>query len=351
MEKNPEESELPSRPTASDVARLAGVSRTQVSYVLNNNRLAHVSEENRRKILAAAEALEYQPHASAQTLRRGYSKEFSIFFPAPYTPRINRVIGSIHEAGLVQGFTPIQYSFNSYGDEKRKFESLHSMLNKKPFGVFCSLLDLTRAEIDYMKEKGVKKILVWDIEEHEDLTTLYLPIKEVGETAGEYFSRRGYGHAAILKPRDPVQHRAFELRMQGFLQGWKSSPPPRLDILDWPDGVYRPTMESAQVFVDTMIRRGDLPRAIYAFSDDYALPLLAALRDRGIAVPGQLAVLGTDNNIYSEMTNPRLSTIQLDTEEMGHRAVALMNHLISGDPLDPRFDRQPRPLLVERESG
>ena len=91
----------PKRPTSLDVAKLAGVSRAQVSYVLSGSDSSHASSEKRALILAAVKQLGYQPHQSARALRKGFSNEFGLFFPAPYTPRINQMLGVIHEVGLV----------------------------------------------------------------------------------------------------------------------------------------------------------------------------------------------------------------------------------------------------------
>lgn len=335
--------------TATDVARLAGVSRTQVSYVLNNMMLDHVSESNKRKILDAANELGYQPHSSAQVLRRGFSKEFSIFFPAPYPPRINSVISKIHESGLKEGFSPIQYSFNSYENEGRMYQSLDTMLNRKPFGVFCSLLDISRKEIDYMYEKGVKKVLVWDVEDHDDLNVIFVPLYRLGALAAEYFRKKGYRDVCFLKPSDPIQRRPFDLKLAGFSDAWGDSPL-NLTIESWPDRAYRPTLESTGIFVDRILSAEKMPEIIYAFSDDYALPLMSILRERGIRIPQDIAVMGTDNSFYSEISCPRLTTIQFDSTELGLRTVALMNHLITGEPISSEFAEPPHPVLIERES-
>ncbi len=337
-------------PTAADVARLAGVSRTQVSYVLNNNRMEHVSDENKQKILDAAKALGYQPHSYAQSLRRGYSKEFSIFFPAPYTPYINGIIGKVHETGLEDGFSPIQYSFNSYEHKERLYQSLHIMLNKKPFAVFCSLFDLEREELNYMLSQGVKKLLVWDLEQHKDLPTLYVPIYEIGGIIAEHFQRKGYSNIGFIKPSDPLQQRAFELRLTGFKKAWKNKSELKLEILDWPDNYYRPTLEAARLFVKAVRSKGSLPRAIYAYGDDYALPLMTVLHEEDYRIPEDVALMGTDNISYSEMSRPKLTTIQMDVAELGTRAVAMMNHLITDQPLEDKFKEPARPVLIERES-
>ena len=335
-------------PTATDVAKLAGVSRTQVSYVLNNNRLEHVSDENKQKILEAAETLGYQPHSSAQTLRRGYSKEFSIFFPAPYPPSINNLIAKIHERGLINGFTPIQYSFNSYNNVDRKVSALDTMLNRKPYGVFCSLFDLNQSDIDYMLQKGVQKILIWDVVKHENLETIYLPIFEAGRLAAEHLRSKGYKKIGIIKPSDPVQKRAFKLMLQGFEEAMKGQADLNLEVFEWPKDSFRPDIASAVRFYNSI--KSKLPRAIYTYNDDYAFPLMSVLLDEKICIPDEIAVIGTGNEIYSEMIHPKLTTIQFDSEELGLRAVAKMNHLISGEPVDEQFRNLPMPVLVERGS-
>src|SRR6476660_4105364 len=68
-------------PTSADVARLAGVSRATVSYVLNNTSAVRISEPTRRRVHEAAKELGYVPHAAARSLRAGHSR--MVLMPAP----------------------------------------------------------------------------------------------------------------------------------------------------------------------------------------------------------------------------------------------------------------------------
>ncbi len=80
------------RPTSADVARLAGVSRATVSYVLNNTSAVRISEPTRRRVHAAAEELGYVPHAAARSLRAGHSR--LVLMPAPTFPSARSTAGS-----------------------------------------------------------------------------------------------------------------------------------------------------------------------------------------------------------------------------------------------------------------
>lgn len=338
------------RPTSTDVARLAGVSRTQVSYVLNNTGIAHVSADKRRRIVEAAEELRYVPHQSAQALRRGFSNEFCMFFPAPYTPRINDILGTIHERGLTQDCVATQYSFNSYRDPARMLEAFNMLVARRPRGLFCSLMDISEREIRLARDKGIKHILVLDIEPHEEYATLYIPAMPVGFLAAQHLLSRGHRRLGIIRPSDPVQARAFNLRLAGARQAIAGNSQASLQVLDWPAENIRPTSEYAERFVHTLLRSKERPTGIYTYSDDYAYPLMARLRGNGVRVPQDIALIGADDLPHSALFHPSLSSIQLDATPLGERALALINGLLSGEEPEARFSLPPEPVLMARES-
>jgi DNA-binding LacI/PurR family transcriptional regulator len=346
----PEHNLVQKAPSAYDVARLAGVSRTQVSYVLNGIRSTHVSAEKRERILEAAKTLGYRPHYSAQSLRRGYSSEFAIFFPAPYNSRIVNIIGTIHEEGLSGDCVVIQYSWNSHHDPERKNKAFYAMLARRPLGIFCSLLDLEREDIDAARASGVERILVLDVERHSDLNTFFLPVEEIGRIAADHLLSRGHRRIAIIRPGDPVQSRPFQLRYRGMMAATAEAGGAAIDILDFPKKDMAPSLAVARAFTTGLLALPKRPTAIYAYSDDYALPLMTALQEAGIRIPQDIAVLGTDDLPYGELYTPALSTIRFDESALGERAVALINSLITGEPVEQRFLQEPLPYLVRRES-
>ena len=340
----------PKTPSANDVAALAGVSRTQVSYVMSGTGSTHVSGEKRQRILEAVRELGYRPHHPAQSLRQGFSREFCIFFPAPYPPRINNILGTIHELGLAGGCVVTQYSWNGYRDPSRMKESFETMLARRPMGIFCSLLDLDRSDLEEAQARGIERLLVLDVERHEDLDTFYLPIEEVGHLAAEHLVACGHSRIAVLKPADSVQKMPFRLRLKGMKRAIAKNSNAKLSVLDWPKDNIRPTLAAARVFVESLPGGSDRPTAIYAYSDDYALPLLRALSDHGAKIPEDIAVLGTDDLPYGEMSTPSLSTIRFDEAALGLRAVKMINSLITGDDLEEQFRLPPVPRIVQRES-
>jgi LacI family transcriptional regulator len=338
------------QPTALDVARLAGVSSTQVSYVLNNKFNDHVSPAKRERILKAARELGYHPHQSAQALRKGYANEFALFFPAPYTNRINRMLGTIHEMGLADGCVPVQYSFNAHHELARKQAAFYALLARKPRGLFLSLFDVTMEEIEFARSRGIDRILIHDVEDHPGFLTLKLPIEEIGFLAAQHLLARGHRNIALIRPFGKFPVQAYNLRLAGMRKAMKGYKGARLTELLWPDEDPRQSMDKTDEFISSSGLDKKIISGIYAYSDEYAFPLIAGLLDRGIRIPDEIAIIGTDDLPYASIIRPSLTTIRFDQKSLGERAVAMINALITGQSFDQKDELPLKPVLVQRQT-
>src|SRR5690606_29882683 len=118
---NPPAPPAPTRsvPTSADVARLAGVSRATVSYVLNNARAVRISEPTRRRVREAARELGYVPHAAARSLRAGHSRMVLMPAPAfPVGPLYRRFIDELQAALSLLDYTVVQYGTIGVHDDE-----------------------------------------------------------------------------------------------------------------------------------------------------------------------------------------------------------------------------------------
>jgi DNA-binding LacI/PurR family transcriptional regulator len=96
-------------------------------------------------------------------------------------------------------------------------------------------------------------------------------------------------------------------------------------------------------------RAGHLPTAIVGGNDTIAAACLYEARERGLAVPGQLAVSGFDNRSFSAYTSPPLTTVSMPLHEMGAAAATMLFTLIEGKPLARRRVVLPA-QLIQRDS-
>jgi AraC-like DNA-binding protein len=113
--------------TSLDVARKAGVSRTAISYVLNEDgvRSTHVSEETRAKVLQAVQELGYSTHSSARALRKGQSDEICIIVDLPLSIHRTDLFISVQQYAFLHGYSPVVYFSYDFSAEQ-----VHSHLLK-----------------------------------------------------------------------------------------------------------------------------------------------------------------------------------------------------------------------------
>ena len=134
--------------TSVDVARRAGVSRTAVSYVLNEDgvRSTHVSEETRAKVLQAVQELGYSTHSSARALRKGQSDEICIIVDLPLTTHRTELFVSVQQHAFLHGYSPVVYFSYNFSAEQ-----VHSHLLKifarRPIGIFATASSMTDEHI------------------------------------------------------------------------------------------------------------------------------------------------------------------------------------------------------------
>src|SRR5579884_3870036 len=152
----------PSSPsiTVDDVARRAGVSRTAVSYVLNEKgqRNKHVSEEARAKVLQAIQELNFQPHALARALSKGYSEEIAYLVDMPFTPFMVELLSSLQQQALIYGYRPVVYLGQGFSAEERK--TLHrTIFARRPLAIIAGCTKFGTEEVAQAREMGVKHII------------------------------------------------------------------------------------------------------------------------------------------------------------------------------------------------
>jgi len=330
--------------TSVDVAYRAGVSRTTVSYVLNGNGDGHVSDETRRRVLQAAEELGYSTHNSAQALRKGYSDEICIIIDLPLTMHRTELLVSVQQHAFQHGYSPVAYF--SYGLSS---EQVHILLLKifarRPMGIFATASSMTSDQIALAQHMGVDNIVLYSVKPLEYIRTLLLPTRELGCLAAQHLLERGHRHLGLVHPTNPLDNYGFLQRLDGMRSVIAGMSDVSLDTLP-----LQFDLTDAHTLVETSLTGADRPTGIYAYNDEYALLLLGALSDRGIQVPGDVAVVGTDDISFSECMRPTLTTIRFDTISLAQRAVEMLVSWHTHQPLPEELSRSLMPQLIPRGS-
>jgi len=330
--------------TSVDVARRAGVSRTTVSYVLNGNWDRHVSDETRKKVLQAVEELGYSTHSSARALRKGHSDEICIIVDLPLTIHRTELLTSVQQYAFQHGYAPVAYFCYGFSPEQ-----LHTLLLKifarRPMGIFATAGSMTAEQIALAQRMGVDNIVLYSVEPLEYARTIVLPTRPLGHLAAQHLLERGHRHLALVQPSDPLHDYGFQQRLEGMQATIAGVPGVTLDILP-----LQFDLAAAHALVEIFLTGADRPTGIYAYNDEYALLLLGALSDRGIQVPEEVAVVGTDAITFSDWMRPTLTTIRFDTISLAQRTVEMLVSWQTSQPLSEELSRPLMPQLIPRGS-
>ncbi|MEU4273162.1 LacI family DNA-binding transcriptional regulator [Streptomyces sp. NPDC026092] len=287
--------------TSTDVARLAGVSRATVSFVLNNTQGHRVGDGTRARVLAAANTLGYVPHAAARSLRAGRSN--LVLLPASVS-----AIGSLVSSWVDElqselerhGYTTVLHT----GRFPDAASAARSWAELRPAAVLAMNGDRITGEAgDILRRAGVRGLLAVAARPVEGVHTVVFDHGRIGEAAVEHLIARGRGRIGVVMP----QERGLDAFGRPRLAGAERAAARHMATVTPVELAY--TRESATTLA---ARWPDLCLdAVFAFNDEYAALLMHALRSAGIAVPDEVAVVGCDDLVPSALQRPPLTTVRL----------------------------------------
>ncbi|MGK5681810.1 LacI family DNA-binding transcriptional regulator [Actinoplanes sp. URMC 104] len=304
------------RVTSADVARLAGVSRATVSYVLNDTPRQTISPATRDRVLAAAADLGYSPSAAARTLRTGRSDVVLCLLPDwPIGPEVGSMLGELSAALSRHGLTLVVHPGNR---ADRPMSELWKAITPAAVIAYTEFSD---AEIAAMRSAGVA--LVVAVSRRGRGRVLAVPQELIGRRQAEHLVQRGHTRLGFAYPDDQRVRFFAEPRLAGVravCAGRKLPTPVGLTVpLD-------PAVagEAVRRWLDTGVT------AVCAYNDEVALAVLAGARDAGVAVPGSLAVIGVDDIPPARLSDPPLTTVTTDQVVVGAHLAATVVAAMSG---------------------
>lgn len=332
------------KPTQADVARLAGVSRATVSYVINgkDSKGVPISEETRQRVLNAVEELGYVVNAGAQALRSGDTKTIGVMLPLYENPFFWEILSGISREANESGYKVLLA--NSVLDLEQTHHSVTELAEQRVDGLILLI------EFESLPEKIM-----------EQLRNSTHPIIEISAAESEFdYVQQNYGDGTTL-----LMEQLFELghRRIAFLYG-VHKPEQGLDRLT----AYRrslkdagitldesliyhcgPTMEDAYQAARHLLEFGNPPTAIITLNDLLGIAAIRAVTDLGLRVPEEVSVAGFDDIPFARFVVPRLTTVAGDPEQNGRDAVRLLLKRLK-EPDRPREVITARWQLIMRES-
>ena len=307
--------------TMKDVARLAGVSTSTVSHVINNNRF--VSEGVREKVEQAIRHLNYAPSALARSLKINQTHTIGMLLTTSSNPFYAEVVRGVEESCYQRGYSLILC--NTAGDEERMNRSLETLMQKRVDGllIMCTESPLPSADILTRYPSIPAVMMDWaPFEGRGDIIQDNALLG--GELATQHLIDSGYTRiACIAGPQDKTPAR---MRLEGYRNAMTKS---GLAIL--PGYVVNGDFEFQGGYngMVELLALETPPEAVFTSNDAMAVGVYHALYQAGMQVPQQMAVMGYDDIELARYLTPPLSTIHQPKDALGELAIDTLLHRLS----------------------
>jgi len=322
--------------TIDDIARLAGVSKTTVSRVLNNK--PDVDPNTRERILRIVKEEGFVPSAAAAGLAGGRSHLLGVLVPSFTWPMIPDIVCGIAETIGNTAYELVLYSLNDKTRENGEGDVIdHILSTNLVAGLLAVLPGQSSKFVLRLHQHGFPVVLIDD----QDDPPL-VPWIGADNQCGAYDAVKhllALGHRRIAHIQGPMKYVCSRERYEGYCQALREhgiSIDPALVVEGAFDAISG--REAAHTFFT--LPSDQRPTAIFAGSDLMAYGVLTFAEEHGIDVPGDLALVGFDAISSSALVRPALTTVKQPFQEMGQRGTEVLLSIIEQSE-QQRFNVKP----------
>lgn len=307
--------------TIKEIAKLAGVSKSTVSRVLNNK--GYVSEKTRRKIEKIIEENRYRPSATAVSLSKQESSTIGVIIPEIDNTFFGEVLKGITEIADQEGLSLICCNTQNSGEKELK--TLATLEQQRVRGVIIT------PAMGYVSLEAVEKIktaltalnvpvVVVDRDfDYSEWDTVYYQNYESGYIAAEHLIKAGNRRIGIIL--GDMQLKIGRERYRGYKDAMAANhleiPEPFLLKGDF-------TVDTAYRLTKQMLAAGDLPDAMVTTNNRTSIGFIKAMVGQNLTIGKDIAVIGIDHIAMLDALGFHFSCVSRDTEEMGRVAMELL---------------------------
>ncbi|SEG28715.1 HTH-type transcriptional repressor PurR [Vibrio hangzhouensis] len=327
--------------TIKDVARLAGVSTTTVSHVINKTRF--VAEATQEKVMAAVDELNYAPSAVARSLKCNSTKTIGMLVTQSTNLFFSEVIDGVESYCYRQGYTLILCNTGGVYEKQRDY--IRMLAEKRVDGILVMCSDLTEELLEMLdRQSDIPKVIMDWGPESSQADKIIDNSEEGGYLATKFLIENGHTDIACLSGH--LEKAVCQERIVGYKRALAEA---GIEMKE--DRILEGNFEcdTAVIAANRIAAMEDRPTAIFCFNDTMALGLMSRLQQLGVNVPEDISVIGYDNIELAEYFSPPLTTIHQPKRRVGKNAFEILLERIKDKGHEKRIFEM-HPEVVERDS-
>ncbi len=322
-----------------DVAKEANVSIATVSRVLND--IDVVNQETKQRVLDAIEKLDYRPNILARSLKTQKSSTIGIIIPDISNSLFPEIVRGAEDLASIYNYNIMLC--NTDLDKSREKESFNILREKMVDGIIYMGDRLDKEIKAAIKSVGTPVVSIGAMDDEGDIPSIGIDSYTAAYDAVNYlFSKENKNIAYIGYNKENATE--YKKIYQGYKDAMEEENCFNENL------VYLGSLKYEDGFqgISHIIENNDID-AVLCGSDQSALGVINALREKGIKVPEDINVIGFDNIALSAVFYPKLTTVSRPLYDMGSVGMRLLIKLVNKIPIEESYYRLPY-NIVERDS-
>jgi len=326
-----------------DVARVAGVSQSTVSHVLNSTR--RIAPETERSVRQAIEQTGYTNDGIARSLRTGQTHLIGLALSAISNPYFGEVVRAMERESVRAGYTLLLV--DTHDDQAVEREVLSQLLVRRVDGVIVATAGASAAGLEHLVRRKVPTLLFDRVPTDADtLCVDTIAVENVEAVATLVDHVVGHGHRRIGMVAGLAGLTTTRERVDGYRFGLhRNALEEDLSLVQYGDS----DLQSVSSAVRALVQGPRACTALLTGNNATTIATMAALAELGVEVPQDLALVAFDDFPWADYFHPRLTAMRQPLDELGRRSVELLLDRIAEPDRPPRSERL-APTLVVRDS-
>jgi LacI family transcriptional regulator len=309
--------------TIYDIAKVLGLSPATVSRGLKDHPAINI--KTRKRIMDAAKEMGYRSNSFASNLRMQKTHTIGIIIHELKSQFMSSVLAGIEKITTDAGYDLIiGHSSETY---RKEMSNAHNLFHKRVDGLIASLAFDTpdMNHFDPFVQKGIPIVFFDRVEEFPYGTRVIIDNVKAGYEATAHLAAQGCRRIAHITAN--LGRNVYAGRLKGYQQALADySLPFDADLLLVNDLSEAAAIRSARQVLNMEQR----PDGVFATNDFFAAVFLQTLKEGGLRVPEDIAIVGFNNDAISKIIQPKLTTINYPGEEMGEQAARSLLEQLAG---------------------
>lgn len=325
-----------------DLSKVTGFSIATVSRALNCLIDGNMKRETYEKIIKAADKYGYMPNQLSVGLRSGFTKIAGIIFPSSINPYYAKLGNLLEEKAFINGY--LTYICNSNYNPKWELAYIKMLKAQMVAGIFLCNTGLSKSTLEELNSEKSPIILLDEEVKNYHGASIIIDDFRGGYLGTEFLIHNN--HDKITFITGPQNVNSSNERLKGVLTALKDN-----DIKIKENYIFCGdySIESGKKVAEEICLKHKQVSAIFCFNDLMAIGASISLRKLNIKIPDKISILGYDNNIFSEIVSPTISTVAIPVESIAESAIdIILSKGKSNKIINKKF--VVTPYLIERES-